>query len=145
MIIPVEKPYIITSPYGPRMLHGENQCHKGIDFISTKSDSVLSILDGVVTYDQDDYSEALRWTDGHHSGGNMLIIRHEIKWGFCYVRYLHLLENKIRKGQKVSGGEVLGIYADVGRSYGAHLHVDAYDEKWRPFNITLLFKEEDLL
>lgn len=145
MIIPVEKPFRVSSPYGPRVLNGEKQFHKGIDFVSEKSDSVFSVSDGVVAYDQDDYTEALRWTDGHHSAGNMVIVRHELKSGLCYIRYLHLFENEIRKGQKVSKGDLLGIYADVGRSFGAHLHTDAYDEKWRPINITLLFHDEGLL
>jgi murein DD-endopeptidase MepM/ murein hydrolase activator NlpD len=146
MIIPVEYNYIVTSPYGPRVLNGKKQNHKGIDFISDSGiRDVYSIADGIVTYDQDDYDEAKKWTDRHHSAGNMVIVRHELKDGLFYVRYLHLLENIVRKEQRVSEGEIIGEYANVGMSYGAHLHIDAYDMHWKPYNITLLFNSGGII
>ena len=146
MIIPVEHEYRITSPYGPRVLNGKEENHKGIDFVSDSGQNdVLSISDGIVTYDQDDYEEAKRWTDRHHSGGNMVIVRHELEDGLFYIRYVHLLENSVRKGQSLKEGDVIGKYADVGRSFGAHLHIDAFDMHWKHHNITLLFNSGGIL
>ena len=144
MIIPVVKPYRITSDYGWRILQGKPQFHNGIDLASdTKFNDVLSIADGIVTYDQDDYREALRWTDSHHSAGNMVIIRHDFLGGLYYIRYLHLGENRLYKGQHIFEGARIGEYADVGQSYGAHLHIDAYDMHWEKINIKKMLLGED--
>jgi len=146
MVIPVVQPHKVTSPYGWRYLNEEREFHKGIDLISEKGiRDVISAFDGIVTYDQDDYKEIFRWTEKHHSAGNMVIVRHELPSGLYYIRYIHLINNIVCKGQKVFEGAKLGVYADVGKSYGPHLHVDAYDMNWRPVNITLLFNQGGLL
>jgi murein DD-endopeptidase MepM/ murein hydrolase activator NlpD len=140
MVLPVKEPYRISSPYGWRTLQGKKEFHSGIDFVSdSDSEDVLAIADGIVVYDQDDYDDALRWVDKHHSAGNMVILQHEIDGQSYYVRYLHLLENTIKKGERVNEGDVIGQYADVGRSFGAHLHIDAYDVDWKKLDITQLF------
>ena len=141
MVVPVSHPFIVTSKYGTRFLDGVRQFHDGIDFIGVYSDIVVSVADGIVTYDMDDYEEAKRWTDPHHSAGNMIIIRHELDAGLFYCRYLHLKNNIVKKGQKVFEGSTLGNYADVGRSRGAHVHFDAYDMHWQKVNPTPLFQD----
>ena len=144
MVIPVVRPYKITSDYGFRILKGKPEFHKGIDLASeTNFNDVLSIADGIVTYDQDDYKEALRWTDKHHSAGNMVIIRHEFRSGLYYIRYLHLGENRLYKGQKIFEGARIGDYSDVGFSFGAHLHIDAFNMYWEKVNIKKILLEED--
>lgn len=142
MVGPVAQKIKVTSPYGKRTLQGKEQFHDGIDFVSESGrNDVIAIADGIVTYDQDDYEEALRWTDKHHSAGNMVIIRHELEGGLYYVRYLHLVKNIVRAGQKVFEGATFGVYGDVGYSFGPHLHVDVYDMHWRKIDPTPLFKE----
>jgi len=138
---PVKDPYIITSPYGDRTLKGKKQFHSGLDFISeTNENTVFAIYDGWVTYDQDNYDESLRWVDRHHSGGNMVIIKHRINDVSYYARYLHLLDNYIKKDQPVKAGQKIGVYADVGISYGAHLHLDLYTLNWKKIDPTFLFE-----
>ncbi len=138
MISPVNNP-IVTSPYGPRMLQGKRQFHNGIDFISGERDArVMAISDGIVVYDMDDYSQELRWSSKKHSAGNYVIIKHEIGGDFYYFRYLHLGENYTTLNEQVREGQVIGKYADAGISYGAHLHLGAFNIKWRRVDPTPL-------
>lgn len=139
IVRPVVAPGRVTSGFGPRTLNGQTQLHDGIDYVTSLDKgvetsgadrSVLSICDGVVTHDQDNYNEALRWIDNHHSAGNMIIIKHNIHGVDYYCRYLHLVENSVRNGDRVEKGQVVGIYGDVGYSFGAHLHFDMYTMAW---------------
>lgn len=126
MISPVKSP-VITSPYGWRSLHGQRQFHDGIDVISAIGDkSVYAICPGIVVHDVDYYDESKRWTDGRHSAGNMVIILHEVGELKFYLRYLHLVENYVSLRGIVEEGDPIGMYGDVGYSFGAHLHVDLY-------------------
>lgn len=134
------KDYKITSPYGKRILNGEEEFHDGIDFVSRIDEIVFAIADGVVCHDVDFYEEKKRWTDKRHSAGNYVIVKHVIEGNLYYVRYFHLSENFCYQGQKVEKGEPLGIYADVGRSFGAHLHLDTYSYKWEKIDPSFLLK-----
>jgi murein DD-endopeptidase MepM/ murein hydrolase activator NlpD len=145
MILPVNNS-IITSPYGWRVLNGQKQFHTGIDFVSGNGDnSVHAILNGRVVYDFDAYEEATRWTDQKMSGGNYVILSHVINDLLYYFRYIHLGENFVAGGQIIQEGEIIGMYKDVGMSFGSHLHCDAYDSQWKPVDISELFKQANLL
>lgn len=136
MMIPI-KDYKITSPYGYRILRGKKEFHDGIDFISVTGDkNVYAIANGIVEYDMDNYDDSLRWTDKHHSAGNMIIIRHTINGAIYYARYLHLGENTVSKNDFVNEGDILGQYGDYGYSFGAHLHFDLYDKNWKKIDPT---------
>lgn len=137
---PVEKP-IVTSHYGWRTLNGQKQFHTGIDYVSGSGNkTVFAIAAGTVVIDFDSYEEELRWKDPKHSAGNYLCVKHDLAQGSFFVRYLHLKVNTVKHGQKVLEGQTLGEYADVGFSYGSHLHIEAYDSKWKPCDISELFK-----
>ena len=126
---PVKSP-IVTSPYGWRTLNGKPQFHDGVDYVSPESNEVFALWDGVIAHDMDYYEASKRWTDGRHSLGNFVIVKHVIDGKLYFVRYCHLSRNYVQAGQEVKRGQVLGRYADVGFSYGAHLHLDGYDYKW---------------
>lgn len=144
MISPVNNPRI-SSGFGNRkdpLNPGQVQFHDGIDFVSKDNDrNVRAITSGVVVYDMDNYREALRWVDPHHSAGNYLIIKHEIAGKMYYARYLHLKNNNVSVGDTVAEGDVIGEYADVGRSRGPHLHFDLYAENWSKINPTPILAE----
>lgn len=125
MRLPLQKP-IITSKYGERMLNGSKSWHPGMDFVAGDGDvSVFAIADGTVVFDFDGYDERQRWDmSSNSSGGNFVILKHNLKGVDYFVRYFHLKENTVTNGQKIKEGDLLGHYADVGYSYGAHLHVD---------------------
>ena len=130
LIRPVEEKHIVTSPYGWRTLYGKRQMHDGIDYVSLRNRNVLAVADGRVLKDVDYYDASRRWTDRRHSAGNYVILEHRIHGQKYFCRYLHLAQNFVEQGQQVKQGHVLGIYGDVGYSFGAHLHFDIYDERW---------------
>jgi murein DD-endopeptidase MepM/ murein hydrolase activator NlpD len=136
----------ITSPYGDRILNGQKQFHDGIDFISKDGDrSVYCPVDGVCCFDFDDYEDRKRWTDNKHSGGNYTIIQTKIDDEIYYFKFLHLVENYITKGQVIKAGQKIGKYADVGYSFGAHLHLSIYNSKWQTIDQTPILKKLEVI
>ncbi|GHV22771.1 peptidase M23 [Spirochaetia bacterium] len=104
------------------MFFGENEnpfsgqiyVHKGIDLSTYRQgDPIVATADGqVVTVDYDG------------SGfGNYVIIRH--KHGF-YTRYGHMLSFKVRTGQRVQQGEIIGYIGNTGLSTGPHVHYEVH-------------------
>jgi murein DD-endopeptidase MepM/ murein hydrolase activator NlpD len=93
---------------------GQWYIHKGID-ISTyrQGDPIVATADGqvvAVEYDQGGF-------------GNNIIIRH--KHGF-YTRYGHMLSFRVKTGQRVQQGEVIGYIGNTGLSTGPHLHYEVH-------------------
>lgn len=139
---PVNQP-IVTSHYGYRTLNGQRQWHPGIDYVSGVGDSsVFAILPGKCVLDFDGYDDKLRWTDIKHSAGNYICIQHFLpEGGWIFVRYLHLTKNTVAQGERIEEGRKLGDYADVGFSYGAHLHIECFDSSWQPSNIGIYLQK----
>lgn len=142
-ILFVEKP-IITSPYGWRYLKGEKQFHNGTDIVSqTNNRDVIFPLDGIVVYDFDDYIHNKRFEDSKHSGGNYCIIKCKFQKDIYYIKLLHLVANFVELQQEVKAGDLIGRYGDVGYSFGAHLHISIYNEKWQLINSTAFINRLD--
>lgn len=132
-------PFRVTSPYGPRVLNGQQQFHDGVDLVSDASRDVWATVEGTVVYDKDNYDPNNRWTLGSSdSGGNMVILSAQIDGRIYYIRYLHLETNNCIYGQHIRPGYKLGVYGDVGYSFGAHLHVDAFTATWQRVDVTPL-------
>jgi murein DD-endopeptidase MepM/ murein hydrolase activator NlpD len=98
----------------PNPFTGENYVHRGID-ISTyrQGDPVVATADGQVVsvnYDAVGF-------------GNFVVIRH--KHGF-YTRYGHLLSFRVKTGERVGQGDVIGYIGNTGRSTGPHLHYEVH-------------------
>jgi len=93
---------------------GQYYIHRGID-ISTfrQGDPVIATADGQVVFvgfERDGF-------------GNNVVIRHS--HGF-FSRYAHLLSFRVRNGQKVQQGEVIGYIGNTGLSTGPHLHYEVH-------------------
>lgn len=102
----------ITSRFGRRVdpLSKRWATHRGMDFVGTVNRNVLATADGVVT------------TAGREGAyGLMIEIQHPNK---ISTRYAHLGHIKVRKGQKVKTGDVIGQQGNSGRSTGSHLHYE---------------------
>jgi len=130
-IYPVREP-LVTSDYGARRVlpDGNANIHDGIDFVSKINDkTVYSVTDGYVVYDFDDYCHIKRY-EKPNTGGNMIIVTFVYNNITYHIRYLHLIENYVAKGQAIKEGQVIGKYGDVGYSFGAHLHIDVYNSSW---------------
>ena len=92
---------------------GQYYIHKGIDISTYRSgDPVVTTADSqVVTID---YTEDF---------GNYVIIKH--KHGY-YTRYAHLLSFRVKLGQRVQQGDVIGYIGNTGLSTGPHLHYEIH-------------------
>jgi len=92
---------------------GQYYIHKGIDISTYRSgDPIVATADGQVV--------TIEYTEDF---GNYVIIRH--KHGY-YTRYAHMLSAKVRLGQRVQQGEVIGYIGNTGLSTGPHLHYEIH-------------------
>lgn len=97
--------------------------HEGMDFTAASGTPVYATGDGVV-----------KSADNSLSGyGNHIEITH----GFGYLTlYGHLSKYKVRAGQKVKRGDVIGFVGSTGRSEAPHLHYEVHKDgqKVNPIN-----------
>ena len=102
-----------ASGFGMRMhpVYNVMKMHSGIDFTAKVGTDINSTGDGIV--------EAVK--NSRTGYGKHVIINH----GFGYkTLYAHLSEFKIRKGQKVKRGDIIGKVGNTGTSTGPHLHYE---------------------
>ena len=85
--------------------------HAGMDFTAETGTVIYATGDGVVTR-----------SDNRSRGyGNHVRIDH----GFGYVTlYAHMSKMKVKPGQKVKRGDVIGLVGNTGKSKGPHLHYE---------------------
>ena len=112
--MPILNSYI-TSGFGGRAdpFGGGGQYHKGIDFKASVGDPVLTVADGVVSF------------SGVKSGyGNVVDVDH----GNGYVtRYAHNSRLVVRVGDLVRVGQEIAKAGSTGRSTGAHVHFEVWE------------------
>ena len=97
--------------YRPDPIDNKIKFHSGIDFSAKEGVSVYASGDGKVVE-----VETSRW--GY---GKMITIDH----GYGYkTRYAHLKNFAVRKGQKVTRGQMIGRVGRTGKSTGSHLHYE---------------------
>lgn len=103
--------YIVNSPFGqrPGILTG---FHNGIDLDCNTGDPILSLADGVVTYNTPD-----------KYGAKVVIIQYPDN-GNAYVMYAHMSAVYVQVGQEVSQGEEIAACGSTGYSTGPHLHLE---------------------
>ncbi|WP_112246971.1 M23 family metallopeptidase [Kribbella monticola] len=110
----------ITSPYGMRfhpILHVW-KLHDGTDFGAGCGTPIHAAASGVVT-------------DRYYNGGygNRLFLSNGIIRGSSITTvYNHLSRYKVRVGQHVSKGQVIGYVGTTGYSTGCHLHFMVYQD-----------------
>ena len=129
MRYPINAPVIITSPYGKQrkfFARGEwhSDIHNGIDFVNQNGDcKVYPVLDGEII--------AQEW---HYTTGYYSILKHRTSKQVLYSKYCHLSKVNFKVGDTVRQTDCIGVYAKVGLSTGAHLHVSVYNAKWQHFD-----------
>lgn len=89
--------------------------HYGMDFSAKTGTAVYATGDGVVER-----------ADNSLSGfGNLIVINH----GFGYETfYAHLSKYKVRGGQRVKRGDIIGYVGSTGRSEAPHLHYEVHKD-----------------
>ncbi|MGD8172049.1 peptidoglycan DD-metalloendopeptidase family protein [Vibrio sp. TRT 21S02] len=119
---PVNGNYRLSSNFNPNRKHpvtGRVAPHNGTDWATPTGTPIVSTGDGVVIM-----------TRKHPYAGNYVVIQH----GSTYkTRYLHLSKILVRKGQKVSRGQRIGLSGKSGRVTGPHIHYELI-VRGRPVN-----------
>lgn len=103
----------MASGFGYRIdpIYKTRRMHTGMDFTARVGTDVYATGDGVV--------EALEVSGWGY--GRCIVINH----GYGYkTRYAHLSAFKVRQGQKVKRGELIGLVGNTGKSTGPHLHYE---------------------
>ena len=115
---------VITSQFANRQLAGSTEYHNGIDIGSSgrNTDYIISVYKGTVHYANDTCSNNGSLDSICGGGfGNYIIIKHP---GDIYTIYAHLYPGSVRvkAGDVVEQGQVIGEMGNSGRSTGKHLH-----------------------
>jgi len=112
----ISKPFIlpmktkITSPFGTqRLFNGVfKSYHSGTDFRAAVGTPIKATNDGVVVLAKNRFF-----------AGNSIILDHGQG---IYTGYYHLSRFKVKVGDYVSQGEIIGLAGATGRVTGSHLH-----------------------
>lgn len=107
--------YEVTSDWGDRELQGSADYHDGIDISGPNAEGCLVVAGAGGTVIEAGYSSG-----GY---GNYAIIDHG---NGIQTVYGHMLDNslRVRTGQYIGKGEIIGQVGNTGYSFGAHLHFE---------------------
>ena len=111
----------LTSPYGYRIDpfgSGQKVYHSGIDFVG-EDKNILAVSDGVVAVStklNKLTDKTLTWQWGNY-------VRIDTADGHREY-YCHLDSRKVKVGQKVKAGDIIGIEGATGQVTGRHLHFE---------------------
>ena len=102
----------LTATFGGRSdpFTGEPGFHQGIDISLEKGSSVFATADGTV--------ESASYTGDY---GNLIVIKHD--FGLS-TRYGHLSAYKVKPGQRIKRGDLIGLVGATGRATGSHVHYE---------------------
>lgn len=105
----------IASGFGYRIdpVYKTVKMHAGLDFAAPQGTPIYATANGTVR-------TAGNTGDGY---GNHVIINH----GYGYITlYGHMYRVKVRNGQRVKRGEVIGYVGSTGKSTGPHCHYEVH-------------------
>ncbi|WP_270730740.1 M23 family metallopeptidase [Shimia sp. Alg240-R146] len=103
---PLQSAFRYTSGFGMRW----GRMHKGTDFAAPYGTPIHVTADGVVSH--------AGWLSGY---GRLIKVKHA---NGVETRYAHLAKIRVKEGQRVSRGTVIGDMGNSGRSTGTHLHYE---------------------
>lgn len=93
-------------------ISGKFKAHKGVDFAAATGTPIRAVADATVDF------------AGNGNGyGNMVVLKH---WSSYSTAYAHMsrIAPGMRKGAKISQGQVIGYVGSTGWSTGPHLHYE---------------------
>jgi len=88
------------------------RAHSGIDYVAPTGTRVKAASDGIVAF--------TGWQGGY---GNVVILQHQGTYSTVYG-HLSTFAKGLRKGQRVSQGDVIGHVGATGMATGPHLHYE---------------------
>jgi len=100
----------ITDPFGFREYSNAKLLHRGVDLRAPGGTNVLAINSGRVVLARTKFSLE----------GSFVIIDHGSD---VFSVYMHLSRIKVKEGQTVKKGEIIGLSGSTGNSTGPHLHL----------------------
>ena len=106
----------VTSAYGWRQdpFTGEATFHKGIDLKAAEGSDVAAAGAGRVTF------------AGASGGyGTTVIVEHA---NGLSTRYAHLSEVRVKAGDEIAAGQVIGLAGSTGRATAPHLHFEVLED-----------------
>ena len=100
----------LGTPFGVRRIINNipKNSHSGVDITADEGEPVRAPNDGVVTLVEEQFFS-----------GKSVIIDHG---DGIYTMFFHLSDTKVRPGQAVMKGDVIGLVGETGRASGSHLH-----------------------
>lgn len=104
------RPPLVTAPFGDlRLFNGKKQSqHYGTDLDGKVGEPIFASNDGVVVMARDCYAS-----------GNTVLLFHGAS---LYTAYFHMSEIRVKEGDTVQQGALLGLVGKTGRVTGPHLH-----------------------
>ena len=104
----------VSSGFSMRVhpISGKFKAHKGVDYAAATGTPIRAVADATVDF------------AGNGNGyGNMVVLKH---WSNYSTAYAHMsrIAPGLRKGAKVSQGQVIGYVGSTGWSTGPHLHYE---------------------
>ena len=120
--------YHVSSTFGWRTLHNQQNFHSGIDIsdagingaaaCAAASGTVFRVRTGCT------HNKGKNYNCGCNSGyGNYVMISHG---NGMYTLYAHLANPTVSEGQAVTVGQQIGVIGSTGHSTGPHLHFEVY-------------------
>ncbi|NRD72954.1 peptidoglycan DD-metalloendopeptidase family protein [Shewanella sp. VB17] len=109
---PVDFKYV-SSSFNPKRLHpvtGQVRAHRGVDYVAAVGTPIKAAGKGrVIKSAYNQYN------------GNYVFIKHNDTYT---TKYLHLKKRKVKQGENVKQGQIIGTLGSTGRVTGAHLHYE---------------------
>jgi murein DD-endopeptidase MepM/ murein hydrolase activator NlpD len=104
----------VSSGFSMRLhpISGKWKQHKGVDFAAASGTPIRASGDGVIDF-----------IGGQNGYGNVVVIKHWDRYSTAYA-HMSRFAGGLRKGAKVSQGEVIGYVGMTGWSTGPHLHYE---------------------
>ena len=104
----------LSSPFGMRKhpIDGYNKMHRGTDFAAPMGTPIMASGDGII--------KKAGWCGG---GGNCVKIKHNSTYQTVYA-HMSKFARGIKKGIRVTQGQIIGYVGSTGMSTGPHLHYE---------------------
>ncbi len=118
---PIPAPLYVTSPQGWRRhpITGRSNLHRGVDLGSPCGQTQRVAAAGTVS--------RIIWASSGFAGGNTVYVNHGTVNGSSWVTtHMHLSVVKVRVGQRLSAGSVVGLTGDTGWVTGCHVHFEVW-------------------
>jgi len=93
-------------------ISGKWKAHKGVDYAAVTGTPIRAVADATVDF------------AGNGNGyGNMVVLKHWSNYSSAYA-HMSRIAPGMKKGSKISQGQVIGYVGSTGWSTGAHLHYE---------------------